>query len=117
MLEMKNTVKEIKNVFVGLINISVRDEERTSELNIRQYKFPSWKEKGILYPKPIPAIFFYINLFISHLDRCNDLFLVTDTTNSFSTLLVWSFLKANQTTSLSSSKFLPLPLSIAVLEV
>lgn len=41
MLEMKNTAEEIKNVFVELINILVRDEERISELNIRQYKFLS----------------------------------------------------------------------------
>lgn len=41
MLEMKNTVKEIKNVFVGIINILVRDEERISELNIRQNNFLS----------------------------------------------------------------------------
>lgn len=41
MLEMKNTAEEIKNVFVELINILVRDEERISELNRRQYKFLS----------------------------------------------------------------------------
>lgn len=45
MLEMKNTVTEIKNVFDGLISILVRDEERISELNIRQYKLPKLKRK------------------------------------------------------------------------
>lgn len=32
-LEIKTTVKEIKNVFDGLINLLARDEERTSELS------------------------------------------------------------------------------------